>query len=380
LNKAVLPFLLIAALWAAENPGDAFAEKGLVGYRPWTNVRPWITATLKPEDRGLLVSLDFFCPGAAEMKVVAGPSFAEIPWRPFEPSVRWALPAGKTRIAIRAVFREKRPQGDSARVTPPVSRLLDLADPDRILTGDGEGVWMDWTDGVLHAGATARKRDEERHDAGESRKAATEAMRRGLGTAFLALAAEDGIDLSDLLGAVGRRAQVSLDVLERARIDEMDFPALDTVRVRGSVPLWGPAAESLREAARLLQVQEPALDAVSARESAGLLVLDARGLHFTPCLFPQVWAEDDTPCLVPGRRVSWQRPYVRYLRNPSQASLARLGGLVGLKGAPVFLKAIGTRPQAPSTLLLTRRNQELLRAAGAGLARWMDGGWVVLVD
>jgi hypothetical protein len=380
LNKATLPLILFAALWAAEKAEVGFTERGLAGYRPWTNVRPWMTVGMRPEDNGLVGALELYCPGAVEMKISMGGGFAEIPWRPFESSLRWAFPPGASRVALRAVFREKRKGDAIARVTPPLVRLLDLKDPDRVLTGDDEGAWMDWTDGILHGGARAAKRVDERHDAGEARRLAEGEMKQVLGAAFMSLAAEEGIRMADLLGGVDRLGRVSLDLLQWIRLDEIDFHESGATRVKGSLPLWGPSARVLRETALLLRPEEPRPDAAKALDPEGLLVIDTRGLHFAPCMFPQVWSEDERPCLVPGRGAAWERPYVRYLRRPSQASLARLGGLTGLKRAPVFIKAIGSRPGAPSTLLVTRRHRDLILGVGPGFSRWLDGGWVLIVD
>lgn len=380
MNKAALPLILFAALWAAEKTEGGFTERGLAGYRPWTNVRPWMTVGMRPEDNGLVGALELFCPGAAEMKLSMADGFAEIPWRPFESTLRWAFPPGARRVALRVVFREKRKADGVARVTPPLIRLLDLKDPDRVLTGDDEGAWMDWTDGILHGSARAAKRADGRHDAGEARRLAEAEMKQVISGGFMSLAAEEGIRMADLLGGVERLGAASLDLLPFIRLEEIDFHESGDTRVKGSLSLWGPSARVVRETAGLLRPEEPRPDAAKASDPEGLLVIDARGLHFAPCLFPQVWSEDERPCLVPGRGVGWERPYVRYLRQPSQASLARLGGLTGLKRAPVFIKAIGSRPGAPSTLLVTRRHRDLILGAGPAFTRWLDGGWLLIVD
>ncbi len=333
------------------------------------------------------VNLEFFCPGAQEIKVSNDPDFPGAEWKPWQSSIRWTL--GDDQVAtVFVAFKKRQPEGKGARVTPVTSYTLDKKDTPKKIERFGKHGYLDWTRGELVVFATATVESKEsRHGSANSQALAEAQLADNAYQCAVRIQVEAGLSLGELLKLEPSLGSTLTTHLQSLRLTDISQPTSVSTKLEGRlsltadktgkrVPGFFPFSKPLR--------QKP-IPKIPTQwdQTYDLLIIDVRGFRYEPSLFPQIRADDGRTLVAASRTTNRTAGYVRYLRSLDPQGNLPWGSL-GFVKVPaerqLFVKAIGLDANEPGAILVSRRHERQIHGNEASLDRFCNGGLILLTD
>ena len=330
------------------------------------------------------VEVHLHCPGALAFKISNDPDFPETKWRDMVEKMDWHFDAQKPLAVVWVIFRRLNRETQKYEISSPLAYAIDTEKPFKKIELCPNG-YMDWTDWKLMQNATVTRSSKKRHDYSWAQKKAEEKLAEQTYDVLKTLFFEGG----EKLGQWAKRHRLFgrrlMDYLSLIRIKGIHYPEENAVLVEGELSLIDLVGD---EKFLWLEKTHPHSPPVQVKPylktEFHLLILDVRGLDYTPCFYPEIVSESDELVLDRTWFTNRSVPYVRHLRalKSDEGLSLREGDQGGVSPGEyrLYVRALDLVSGNESRIVVTERYKTLIHANPQTLFTLANGHFYILMD
>ena len=358
-------------------------DRPFVGYRQWENAPARIHVRIKEVDPHQ-VEVHLHCPGASTFKISNNPDFPGTQWRDMIEKIDWHFDTQDPLAVVWVIFKRLNRETQKYEISSPLAYAIDTEKPFKKIELCVNG-YMDWTEWKLIQSATVTPPSKKRYDYSWAQKKAEEKLTEQTYDVLKSLFFEGGEKLGQWTKRhrwFGRRL---MDYLSRIQIKGIHYPEERAVSMESEIFLVDLVGDEKFLWLEKVHPHSPPVQVKSyLKTKFHLLILDVRGLDYTPCFYPEIISENDELVLDRTWFTNRSVPYVRYLRT--------LKGYEGLPlregdrgGAPsgryrLYVRALDLVSGDKSRIVVTERYKTLIHANPQTLFTLANGHFYILMD
>lgn len=372
-----LLFLIIQSTFASEALTNIFT-----GYQQWKEAEPFIYAEFSEIDSApIQIKIILHCPHAYEFKISNHPDFRGAAWQKMTPDIKWYPDNTRRVVTIYAVFKSPKTKNAHPRISKIVNYSYDINYLYRSIQRFDDIGYIDWTEGVvyIYAQAVHKAGGNERYTIDKA-QAQAEGLLYANGFSIVKhINVNFFYTISGLCEFNPALYQQLNLFLRNISVNEIKFIDRNTVLVEGTLPLSGISGNNK---VNNLNFLIPPLGEIPAAESPDIyetvfeqIIVDVRGLNFSPCLFPQIYTIKQEPVLTAAMFTNTSGLYVRYIRNLAENNI-----LLHNKKRTLFIKALELVSDDRTKLVITDRNKQLIHANKKTIDNLSGGNFIILLE